>query len=180
MEALGYPPLSNLGTAVHSLPCLKDTGLINPWQIISYIIFSLSIVVVAVMNCSFDNPKSSGLFPRLHNWRRVEQWSRLYGNIEGMIFVEYSMGTVLERGVQCEDCTGTKRIDWSATAYSMGLIYYFGIVLECDRYTHLSILWVAALNQWLLLCFSIQLSLMQSAASHQWHAVVCSSLSTCL
>ena len=30
MEALGYPPLSNLGTAVYSLPCLKDTGLINP------------------------------------------------------------------------------------------------------------------------------------------------------
>ena len=30
MEALGYPPLSNLGTAVHSLPCLQDIGLINP------------------------------------------------------------------------------------------------------------------------------------------------------
>ena len=30
MEALCYPPLSNLGTAVHSLPCLNDTGLINP------------------------------------------------------------------------------------------------------------------------------------------------------
>ena len=30
MEALGYPPLSNLGTAVLSLPCLKDSGLINP------------------------------------------------------------------------------------------------------------------------------------------------------
>ena len=56
MEALGYPPLSNLGTAVHSLPCLKDTGLINPVhnQLSLYLI---TTCIVVCCGLGFSHPE---------------------------------------------------------------------------------------------------------------------------
>ena len=46
MEASGYPLLSNLGTAVHSLPSLKDISLINPVHksLSSYLITTCVVV----------------------------------------------------------------------------------------------------------------------------------------
>ena len=56
MEALGYPLLSNLGTAVHSLPSLKDTSLINPVHNQP----SLHLIITCVVVCcglGFSRPE---------------------------------------------------------------------------------------------------------------------------
>ena len=64
---------------------------------------------VPVMNCSFDNPKSSGFFPRSYNEEECgRRRSQLYGDTGGMILWEIVWGLSQHDGPQCEDCSRTK------------------------------------------------------------------------
>ena len=54
----------------------------------------------SVINCLFNNSKSSRFFPRLYNEEECGRVSRLYGDTGGIIL-----------GRQCGYCLRTRRID---------------------------------------------------------------------